>query len=53
MTLYYHGRLDDNWKDETAVTNQELLESAKRLSQNQNPPETQYPAMGCSIKWLE
>mgnify|MGYP001216342373 CR=1 FL=1 len=53
MTLYYHGRLDDNWKDETAVTNQELLESAKQLSLNQNPPKTQYPSMGCSIKWLE
>jgi len=49
--LYYHGRLDDNWKDPKGVTRQELREALEALLAGQAPPQPQYPAMGCSIKW--
>ncbi len=49
--LYYHGRLDDNWKDASAVTRQELREALEALLAGAPAPQPQYPAMGCSIKW--
>jgi len=53
MSLYYHGRLDDNWKDESQITQHELHDAAVLLSQNEVAPKTQFPSMGCSIKWVE
>jgi len=50
-TLYYHGRIDDNWKDETAVTRRELREAIQALVGGRPAPTVQHPAMGCSIKW--
>ncbi len=52
QTLYYRGRLDDNWQDATAVSTQDLKEAAHLLSQSQTAPNPQYPSMGCSIKWM-
>ncbi len=49
--LYYHGRLDDNWKDPAAVTRQDLRLALQSLLQGAPAPHLQYPAMGCSIKW--
>lgn len=49
--LYYHGRLDDSWKDPRAVTRQELRQALEALLAGQAPPQPQHPAMGCSIKW--
>jgi peroxiredoxin len=49
--LYYHGRFDDNWKDEKAVTRQELKEAIERMLKGDPPLKPQYPALGCSIKW--
>ncbi|MCS7152561.1 MAG: thioredoxin family protein [Bacteroidia bacterium] len=51
--LYYHGRLDDNWKDPAAVTKQELREALELLLAGMPAPQPQYPAMGCSIKWRQ
>ena len=51
-TLYYHGRIDDYWKDETKVTNEELIPAAKALVSGQSAPQPQHPTIGCSIKWL-
>lgn len=51
--LYYHGRLDDNWKNPHAVTREELRGALEALLSGQAPPHPQYPAMGCSIKWRE
>jgi len=51
-TLYYHGRIDDYWKDETKVTAQELIPAAKALVAGQVAPQPQFPTIGCSIKWL-
>lgn len=52
MELYYHGRFDDNWKDETKVNHYECFEAATQLSQEQPAPSNQFPSIGCSIKWL-
>jgi hypothetical protein len=49
--LYYHGRLDDNWKDPTAVTKEDLREALEALLQGRPAPQPQHPAIGCSIKW--
>lgn len=50
-TLQYHGRLDDNWKDPTAVTQHELADAIQALLNGEQPAENQLPSMGCSIKW--
>ncbi|MEN3040932.1 MAG: thioredoxin family protein [Bacteroidia bacterium] len=49
--LYYHGRLDDNWKQPEAVTRQDLRLALEALLAGAPAPMPQYPAMGCSIKW--
>ena len=50
--LFYHGRIDDNWQNESAVQHKELEAAIQKLANNEDPPLTQYPSMGCSIKWL-
>ena len=50
--LTYRGRLDDSWKNEATVTEQEL-ENAILSTLNAEPIQTQKPSMGCSIKWKE
>ncbi|MBI5598097.1 MAG: thioredoxin family protein [Elusimicrobia bacterium] len=49
--LSYHGRLDDNWKDERGVTREELWEAVQALAAGKPAPARQAPSMGCSIKW--
>ncbi len=49
--LAYHGRLDDNWQDESAVQKQELRASLDAILNGQPVSEIQHPSMGCSIKW--
>ena len=49
--LVYHGRLDDNWKDESKVKRQELKEAIANLILGKLIPQKQNPSMGCSIKW--
>jgi len=51
--LFYHGRIDDYWKDEAKVGRQELLPAAEFLVAGENPPQPQHPTIGCSIKWLD
>ena len=51
--LAYHGRIDDNWEDESKVTRQEIREALDALLVGDRPSEEQNPAMGCSIKWKE
>lgn len=50
--LAYHGRVDDNWKEERAVEKQELAEALEALIAGETPKKEQNPCMGCSIKWL-
>ncbi|MFH2202865.1 MAG: thioredoxin family protein [Elusimicrobiota bacterium] len=49
--LYYHGRIDDNWQDESQVTKEELKEAIAALAAGKPAPAAQRPSMGCSIKW--
>lgn len=50
--LVYHGRIDDNWQDESKVTKEDLKEALNNLAVGQAISSTQRPSMGCSIKWL-
>jgi peroxiredoxin len=49
--LMYRGRLDDNWKDASRVTRQELQVAIEGVLAGREPLEVQQPSMGCSIKW--
>jgi peroxiredoxin len=51
--LVYHGRIDDNWQDESKVTKEELKEAITNLAEGKAVAKEQYPSMGCSIKWRE
>ncbi len=51
--LAYHGRVDDNWKDEGAATKYELDAALEALVKGEKPSEEQKPSMGCSIKWRD
>jgi peroxiredoxin len=51
MKLAYRGRLDDSWKDPSAVRSEELKEAIEALVQGSRPGRAQVPSMGCSIKW--
>ncbi len=49
--LFYHGRVDDNWKEPEKVTRHELQEALEALIAGKNPQAEQHPSVGCSIKW--
>ena len=49
--LVYHGRIDDNWQDESKVTREELKEAINNLAAGRPISKDQKPSMGCSIKW--
>ena len=49
--LKYHGRMDDNYKDENAVKTYDLRNAINALMHNQKIAIELTPAMGCSIKW--
>lgn len=51
--LVYHGRFDDNWKDETKVKKEDLKDAVESLANSKPISKNQYPSMGCSIKWIE
>ncbi len=49
--LVYRGRIDDNWKEESAVTRKELRMAIDRILENKPIDFEMIPSMGCSIKW--
>lgn len=51
--LVYHGRIDDNWQDEHAVTKHELLSAVNSLANGLPIDKDQKPSIGCSIKWKD
>ena len=51
--LAYHGRIDDNWKDEKKVRRRELAEALDALLAGRAPAADQKATMGCSIKWTK
>ena len=42
MSLFYHGRIDDNWQQEDQVSQEELKHALIQLSTNKNAPETHF-----------
>ena len=49
--LAYHGAIDDSY-DEMAVREQYLRDAIEALLAGREPPVTQTPPVGCSVKWL-
>ncbi len=49
--LAYHGRIDDNWQEESEVTQHDLKEALDAIIDDNPVHEPQQPSMGCSIKW--
>lgn len=51
FSLKYRGRLDDSWKDESAVKVRDLRNAIAEILSDREPNPDQIPSMGCSIKW--
>ncbi len=51
--LVYHGRIDDNWQDESKVKKEELRDAMQALVDGKQITGIQHPSMGCSIKWKQ
>lgn len=51
--LYYHGRINDRWQDQTKANSHDLKHALDCLLAGKPPPSDQIPSMGCSIKWLK
>jgi len=51
LRLRYRGRLDASRKDPLPDARRELFEAMRQIAQTGAGPDTQYPALGCSIKW--
>lgn len=51
--LRYMGRVDDNWKDESAVKERTLRNAIVAVLEGKDPPKTTANALGCSIKWKQ
>lgn len=49
--LRYHGRIDDNHRDESKVTSKDLENALDALLAGKDPPVTETVAFGCSVKW--
>lgn len=49
--LVYEGRIDDNWKDESAVKSHDLKNALDAALAGQPVIPAQTNPMGCSIKW--
>ncbi|WP_295898829.1 thioredoxin family protein [uncultured Vibrio sp.] len=51
--LQYRGRLDDAKMGDSSDRVPELLNAMRLIAETGKGPETQYPSMGCSIKWRD
>ena len=49
--LRYHGRIDDNYKDEKSVQTTDLRNAVDAVLHGRKVSFELTPAMGCSIKW--
>lgn len=49
--LHYHGRLNDKTSPDEEVENREMKKVIEDMLKRKDPPETQKPSQGCSIKW--
>ncbi len=51
--LFYHGRINDNWKDPSAVKERSLEAAVLAALGRGSLPAKIFPSMGCSIKWVD
>ncbi len=49
--LVYHGKIDDNWKDEKAVKNKYLHDAITELLKGEEISIPETFSIGCTIKW--
>lgn len=49
--LQYRGRLDASRKETAPDAPRELFDAMLQVARTGHGPETQWPSMGCSIKW--
>ncbi len=49
--LRYHGKMDDNYEDPTAITQQYLRDALDAVLAGKDPEVPQTPPVGCTIKW--
>lgn len=49
--LRYHGAIDDNYEDASAVTRHYLRDALDAVLAGSEPPTTTTKPVGCSIKW--
>ena len=52
FSLFYHGRLNDNWKEPENVKENSMELFILAALERGEAPELSYPSMGCSIKWI-
>jgi len=50
--LFYHGRINDNWKEPEKVKEQSLKLALEAALGQGSLPDSIHPSMGCSIKWV-
>ncbi len=51
--LRYHGRIDNNWRDISKITTQDLRVALEAIISHKKVDSAQLPSMGCSIKWKQ
>ncbi|MDR5683663.1 MAG: thioredoxin family protein [Armatimonadota bacterium] len=49
--LRYHGAIDDNYEDPGAVRRHHLREALDSILEGRDPPVTETPPVGCTVKW--
>jgi peroxiredoxin len=49
--LRYKGRVDDNWKDASAVKSRDLYNAIRAVCDGEKVPVEEANAIGCGIKW--
>ena len=50
-TLCYHGAIDDNYDDPSAVQSHYLRKALDAVLAGQGPSTAQTPPVGCTVKW--
>jgi len=51
LKLQYHGRIDDNYEDSSAVQQTYLKDALEASLSGQTPPVQMTDPVGCTIKW--
>lgn len=49
--LVFHGKIDDNWRDETKVNSMYLRDAIEELIEDKDISVPETFTIGCTIKW--